>query len=76
MLLQIRNYIHQEQVVSTQQLIREFHLDLSALQPMLDIWLEKGFIKKYTQNFSVNCKSTCLKCRNIPDYYQYVKNKL
>jgi ribosomal protein S25 len=70
MLLQIRNYIHRQQIVTTQQLSREFHLDLSALQPMLDIWAKKGIIKKYTQNTS--CQKACFKCKTPPDYYQYL----
>ena len=70
MLLQIRNYIHRERVVSTQQLSREFHLELPALQPMLDIWIAKGVIRKCTQ--SAGCKSTCFKCKTPPEYYQYL----
>lgn len=70
MLLQIRKYIHREQVVSTQQLSREFHIDLAALQPMLDIWLTKGIISKCTQTPS--CKSACFKCKIPPEYYQYI----
>ena len=45
MLLQIRDFIQREQVASTQQLAREFHIDEKALQPMLDIWVNKGVIK-------------------------------
>lgn len=69
MLLQIRNYIQREHVVSTQQLSREFHLDLAALQPMLDVWVNKGIINKCNQN--TQCKSACFKCRTPPEYYQY-----
>ncbi len=70
MLLQIRNYIHRERVVSTQQLSREFQVDFAALQPMLDIWVGKGVISKCTQ--STSCKSACFKCRTPPEYYQYL----
>lgn len=70
MLLQIRNYICREGVVSTQQLTREFCLDLSALQPMLAIWVSKGIIRKCQEKTS--CQSSCFKCRTPPEYYQYV----
>ncbi|RUR16682.1 MULTISPECIES: FeoC-like transcriptional regulator [Legionella] len=70
MLLQIRDYIRREGVVSTQQLTREFRLDLPALQPMLDIWLNKGAIKKCQEKGA--CQSSCFKCRTPPEYYQSV----
>lgn len=71
MLLQIRDYICREGVVSTQQLTRAFRLDLTALQPMLDLWISKGVIRKYQEQAS--CQSTCFKCRtHLPEYYQYL----
>lgn len=71
MLLQIRDYICREGVVSAQQLTREFRIDLSALQPMLDRWIDKGVISKCQEK--ANCKSACFKCRTqAPEYYQYV----
>lgn len=70
MLLLIRNYIRRERVVSTQQLSREFQLDITALQPMLDLWVTKGVISKCTQ--ATSCKNSCFKCRTPPEYYQYV----
>ncbi len=71
MLLQIRDYISREGVVSTQQLTREFKMDLSALQPMLDKWVDKRVISKCQEK--ANCQSTCFKCRTqAPEYYQYI----
>ncbi|KTC92492.1 FeoC-like transcriptional regulator [Fluoribacter dumoffii] len=71
MLLQIRDYIGRAGVVSTQQLTREFRLDLPALQPMLDLWIGKGVIGKCQGR--TNCQSTCFKCRSdAPEYYQYL----
>ncbi len=71
MLLQIRDYICREGVVSSQQLAREFRLDLPALQPMLDLWIGKGVIRKCQEK--ANCQSTCFKCRSdSPEYYQYL----
>lgn len=71
MLLQIRDFINREGIVSTQQLTREFHVDLTALQPMLDLWLRKGAIRKCQER--ANCQSTCFKCRTSPEYYRSVE---
>ncbi|MFI4918729.1 MAG: FeoC-like transcriptional regulator [Legionellales bacterium] len=71
MLLQLREYINREQVVSTQQLSREFGLDLPALQPMLDLWVRKGAIAKCQEQ--ATCQSTCFKCREKPpEYYRCI----
>ena len=71
MLLQIRDYMREHKVASNQQLAREFRLDITALQPMLDIWLGKGVIVRC--NKPASCKSPCSsKCRiQPPEYYQY-----
>lgn len=69
MLLQIRDYVRREQVVSNQQLAREFQVDISALQPMLDVWVHKGVISTCEQESA--CKSRCFKCRVPPVYYRY-----
>ena len=71
MLLQIRDYMRTQGIVSTQQLTREFRVDLHALQPMLDIWIGKGVIRKCQEK--ANCQSTCFKCKTqAPEYYQYL----
>ena len=70
MLLQIRKYIARAGVVSTQHLSREFHLDITALLPILDIWVNKGVIRKCEEK--TNCKSACIKCRTSTEYYQYL----
>ncbi len=72
MLLQIRKYMSRERVVSTQQLTREFQMDLPALQPILDLWVGKGIIRKCQGK--TNCQSTCFKCRTVPEYYEYCRN--
>ena len=73
MLLQIRDYILSEKVVSTQQLSREFQVDFSALKPMLDLWEKKGLIKKCQEQ--AHCQSSCFKCtQQSIEYYQLVSN--
>ena len=73
MLLQIRDYIRRAGIVSTQQLTREFHLEIQALQPMLDLWINKGVIRKCQEK--TNCQSACFKCHiHFPEYYQYTSD--
>lgn len=71
MLLQIREFIYQQRVVSTQQLAREFHLDEGALKPMLDLWERKGVIRPCQEERA--CQSSCFRCKTTaPLYYQYI----
>ena len=70
MLLQLRDFIAREQVVSTQQLTRAFHIELTALQPMLDRWVLKGMIEPQEK---AGCSSPCRSCKIPPlVYYRYV----
>lgn len=69
MLLQIRDYLCREKIASNQQLAREFNVSLTALQPMLDIWLQKGVICCCQEKAA--CQSACFKCSVPPVYYRY-----
>ncbi len=71
MLLKIRDYLRRVGIASNQQIAREFHLDIQALQPMLDIWLRKEVIG-YCQQESA-CQTRCFTCKTLPLYYQYLK---
>ena len=74
MLLQIRDYIRQAGVVSSQQLTREFSIDEQALQPILDICLRKGLIRR-CQPESASCQTRCFRCgQNPPVYYEFSGN--
>lgn len=69
MLVQLLDYIRKQGVVSTQQLSRFFHIDEAALQPMLNIWINKGAIKPCETSSS--CKTSCFKChKTTPVYYE------
>ncbi len=71
MLLQIRDFIRREQVVSTQQLAREFRVDELALQPMLAVWVSKGVIRPCLEKTA--CQSSCFRCStNAPVFYQFI----
>lgn len=74
MLLALRDFIAREKVVSTQQLIREFHIDLQALLPMLQCWVRKGVIRQSVQK--TNCQSSCFRCKKeAPQYYELFTEK-
>lgn len=60
MLLQLRDYIRRERLVSMQQLMREFHMDASALEPMLERWIQKGAILPHQHQKA--CQSACSRC--------------
>lgn len=70
MLLQIREYIKKEKVVSSQQIARTFGVDEHTLQPILNIWIAKGVIRPYQMKAS--CSSQCFRCKGItsPTFYQ------
>ncbi len=71
MLLQLRDFIRKNQIVSIQQLSREFHIDEQALQPMLEIWMRKGAIRP-SQTKSA-CKSSCYGCGPKKRmFYEYI----
>lgn len=71
MLLQIRDFIQREKVVSTQQLAREFRIDEQALEPMLAIWIRRGVIRECEGK--PTCKSSCFRCgTKAPVYYQFI----
>ena len=72
MLLQIRDYFLREQVASTQQLAREFHIDEQALQPMLDVWIRKGVIKPCQQD-KAGCQSACARCKTNPPVFYTIQ---
>ena len=72
MLLILRDFIQREQVVSTQQLAREFHIDEQALQPMIDILVKKGAIKPCHEK--AGCQSVCAGCKtNVPVFYEWIE---
>ena len=84
MLIQLRDYICREKIVSNEQLAREFRVSLSALEPMLELWIKKGVIAYFIKTASAqalpksraNCVSSCNKCKmQAAVYYQYSLNK-
>lgn len=75
MLLQIREFMRREKIASNQQIARVFHVDLNALEPMLEIWLRKGALVYAQAEAQSSCASGCasLSCRTQSIvYYRYV----
>ncbi len=73
MLMQIREFIAREKVVSFQQIARQFIIENQALEPMIDFWLLRGVIAVCNERPA--CRSKCFKCpssRHI--YYKYCAN--
>ena len=62
MLLQLLDFIKKTTYVSGSQLAREFRVDLSALQPMLDFWIKKGVIQSSQEKIS--CEKRCIRCKS------------
>lgn len=61
MLLALREFVQRHHVVSAEQLAREFKIAVEALEPMLNIWINKGLLKK--TNKGDNCGSGCNSCK-------------
>lgn len=72
MLFKLRDYILREGVVSSQQLSRAFHVERSALQPMLDFWINKGIIS--THQPKQVCQSPCPSCHVSPVVFYVSKH--
>ncbi len=67
MLLALRDFIKRHQVVSTEQLGREFRIALDALEPILAIWIHKGSIRQAQDK--KGCGTSCRSCRVQPIVY-------
>ncbi|OGV40649.1 MAG: hypothetical protein A3F46_01740, partial [Legionellales bacterium RIFCSPHIGHO2_12_FULL_42_9] len=67
--------LRREKIASNQQIARAFHVDVSALEPMLEIWLRKGVLSYAEQGATISCASrgACSSCRaQSIVYYRYV----
>ena len=72
MLLAIREFIEKNEIVSNQQLAREFSLELSALTPMIDFWIRKGVVNTIEKEKA--CQIKCWNCHEEQIvYYQYLQ---
>jgi hypothetical protein len=69
MLLQLRDFIAREKRVSTEQITRAFHIDFSALEPMLARFVSQGVIALEEPG---NCQQGCRGCKADVAYYRFI----
>ena len=72
MLLQLCDFIQRTTYASSTQLSREFCIEPSALQPMLDFWINKGVIKSLQEKTS--CEKRCVQCKKSEVIYVMCMN--
>lgn len=61
MLLQLRDYIKKQKLVSIAQMTREFNIDTQALKPMMEILIKKGIVRK--EQKIASCTDLCSSCK-------------
>ena len=59
-LVQIKEYIKDRKLVPLQDIVFHFKTEVNTVQPMLDIWVRKGKVKKHAGN--LGCQNGCCKC--------------
>jgi hypothetical protein len=69
MLSNIREFIQQNQMVTQEQLAREFQISYSALEPILDLLILRQEIRKIEGEL---CGKRCGDCE-APIYYEWQK---
>lgn len=68
MLMAIRSFIQEHQLVTEQQLVLHFKVDPGVLTPMLDLLLQRHEIVVVSPDL---CQEQCQDCDN-PVYYQWI----
>jgi len=68
-LSELRDYIHQRQSVALSDIINHFDIDEDTARQMLDVWLNKGKIRK--QLATTSCGSSCNKCASANTEYYF-----
>ena len=56
----IRRYLQQRKMATLHDIAAHFQMDKSAVKPMLEIWIQKGKVKKHNNN--LGCSKGCSKC--------------
>jgi hypothetical protein len=69
MLGNIRNYIQKSQMVSQEQLMREFDIKASALEPILELLVQRKEIRQIEGDL---CGKRCQDCQG-PIYYEWIE---
>ena len=59
-LIQIKQYLKERKLAPLQDIAIHFRADVDTVQPMLDIWVRKGKVKKHAGD--LGCQKGCCKC--------------
>ena len=64
MLLEIKNYLRQQQMVPLQQMAKALNCDEQQLNNMLQHWIQKGCCILRTRKTCSSCKGCPLACKS------------
>ena len=59
-LLKIKQYLRERKLVPLQDVATHFRVDVEAIRPLLDVWVNKGKAKRHANN--LGCQKGCCKC--------------
>ena len=68
-LSELRNYIQERQSVPLSDIVNHFDIDEDTARQMLDVWINKGKIRK--QLATTSCGSSCNKCASANTEYYF-----
>ncbi len=67
----LKAYLKTQRRVVLNDLVTHFNIDAQALRGMLDKWISKGKVRKYS--LESGCGTTCCKCDpNMTEIYEWV----
>lgn len=59
-LIKLKNYLRERKLVPLQDVAMHFRVDVDAVRPMLEVWVNKGKAKRHKNN--IGCQKGCGKC--------------
>ena len=69
--LQIKKYLANRKRAPLRDIAIHFRMDAGAIEPMLEIWLRKGKVKKISCEFA--CRCSCCDCdRTASEIYEWI----
>jgi hypothetical protein len=60
-LIELKRYLHDRRIAPLQDMALHFKVDTETVRPMLDIWINKGKVRKQPGATAGACKGCC-KC--------------
>jgi hypothetical protein len=58
--IEIKHYLLKRKRATLKDIAIHFRTETATIMPMLDLWIQKGNIKKYATN--LGCQKGCCKC--------------